>query len=120
MNSDTSPAVLAGTQASSVPSGSPRMDRKGRGESLQGGALAAPLRFTETQPPPQDPHPLLGPGSPSPPPVQHGLGQGSTINSRHHVSSIYGFFSLLLRFSLDECPLSLDLQHPPAVGLMAI
>ena len=67
------------------------------------------------------PTPSLGPKVSPHPQVCTALGrEGPTIRSRHHVSSIYGFFPLLLPFSLDECPLSLDLQHPPAVGLMSL
>ena len=63
------------------------------------------------------PTPSLGPKVSPHPQFCTALGrEGPTISSRHEVSSI----SLLLRFSLDECPLSLDLQHPPAVGLMSL
>lgn len=79
-----------------------------------GRPLAVTLHFTGLRACLRTPSPC------SPPPVPPSLGQGPTISSRHHVSSIYGFFSLLLRFSLDECPLSRDLQHPPAVGLMSL
>lgn len=66
MSSDMSPAVLPGTQASSVPSASPRMDRKGSGESW-GEALAEPFNFTETEPLPQDAQPSSA-GKPLPTP----------------------------------------------------
>lgn len=120
MSNDMSPAAIPGTQASSAPSASLRMYRKDRGESTTERRLGFALTLQEAECLPQTPTPF--PGLESLPRVQPGLGLSPTISSRHHVSSIYGvfFFFLLLRFSLDECPLSLDLQHPPAVGLMSL
>ena len=70
------------------------------------------------------PTPSLGPKVSPHPQFCTALGrEGPTISSRHEVSSIFVFFF----FFLCSCgspwmnaPLSLNLQHPPAVRLMSL